>query len=240
MKNVMSLAASLAIAAQAWAIGAAHAETLGDRIASAIAARVPAHGRYKISFSEQSDAARWQSTDTSKWKIAHLSYNPGNQTFHATLAVRNDLGNQEQATVTGSAMTVVDVPALTHDLVAGETVSLASLGTAEVPAARLSSSMISSPDTLVGQVARRNVRANSPLFAFDFSKPVLVKKGDLVTISVDIPGIQLSAQGQAMANAGKGDVISIMNTTSRRMVEARVTGAGTAVISSASQTLATR
>jgi len=59
-------------------------------------------------------------------------------------------------------------------------------------------------------------------------------------MSIDIPGIQLSAQGQAMANAGKGDVISIMNTTSRRMVEARVTGAGTAVISPASQTLATR
>ena len=92
----------------------------------------------------------------------------------------------------------------------------------------------------MGQVARRNMRASTPLFAFDFAKTILVKKGDLVTMSIDIPGIQLSAQGQAMANAGKGDVISIMNTTSRRMVEARVTGAGTAIISPASQTLATR
>lgn len=240
MKNVMSLAASLAIVAQAWVASAASADTLKDRIASAIAARVPAPGRYKITFAEQEDGMQQQGEAHASWKIAELSFNPGNQTFRATLTTRNQLGNQEQATVTGSALPVMDVPALAHDIVAGETVSSSSLTTTEVPAARMSASMITSAETLVGQVARRNMRASTPLFAFDFAKPILVKKGDLVTMSIDIPGIQLSAQGQAMANAGKGDVISIMNTTSRRMVEARVTGSGTAVISPASQTLATR
>lgn len=240
MKKVMSLAASLAIATQAWVAGAASADTLQDRIASAIAARVPAAGRYKVTLAERDDGMQWQGESQSAWKIAELSFNPGTQTFRATLTTRNQLGNQEQATVTGSALPVVDVPALAHDIVAGETVASSSLTTAEVPAARMSASMITSADVLVGQIARRNMRAHTPLFAFDFAKPILVKKGDLVTISIDIPGIQLSAQGQAMANAGKGDVISIMNTTSRRLVEARVTGAGTAVISPASQTLATR
>ena len=240
MKNVMSLAASLAIATQAWVASAAGTDTLQDRIASAIAARVPAAGRYKVTFAEQENGMQWQGEAKSIWKIEELSFNPGNQTFRATLTSRNPLGNQENVIVAGSALPVIDVPALAHDIVAGETVSSSSLTTTEVPAARMSASMITSADTLVGQVARRNMRASTPLFAFDFAKPILVKKGDLVTMSIDIPGIQLSAQGQAMANAGKGDVISIMNTTSRRMVEARVTGAGTAVISPASQTLATR
>ena len=48
MKNLMSLAASLAIATQAWIASAATADSLQDRIASAIAARVPAAGRYKV------------------------------------------------------------------------------------------------------------------------------------------------------------------------------------------------
>ena len=240
MKNVMSLAASLALVTQAWVAGAAGADTLKDRIASAIAARVPAAGRYKVTFAEQESGLAWQGEMQSAWKIAELSFNPGNQTFRATLTTRNPLGNQETAIVVGSALPVIDVPALSHDIVAGEPVTATSLTSTEVPAARMSASMITSADAIVGQVARRNMRANMPLFGFDFAKPVVVKKGDLVTMSVDIPGIQLSAQGQAMANAGKGDVISIMNTSSRRMVEARITGAGTAVISPASQTLATR
>jgi len=240
MKNVMSLAASLAIVAQAWVASAASADTLKDRIASAIAARVPAAGRYKVTFAEQENGMPWQGEAQAVWKIAELSFNPGNQTFRATLTSRNQLGNQESTVVAGSALPVIDVPALAHDIVAGEAVAASSLTTTEVPAGRMSASMITSADTLVGQVARRNMRASTALFAFDFAKPIVVKKGDLVTMSIDIPGIQLSAQGQAMANAGKGDVISIMNTTSRRLVEARVTGAGTAVISPASQTLATR
>lgn len=240
MKNVMSLAALVAITAQAWFAGAAGAETLQDRIASAISARVPAAGRYKIVFSEQAQNLRLSDAGTAQWKIAELSFYPATQTFRAIMSRNNDLGSEEREMLTGSAIPVIDVPALTHDIVAGESVSAASLTTTEVPAARLSSSMITSAGTLSGQVARRNLRANTPLFAFDFSKPMIVKKGELVTISVDYPGIQLSVQGQAMANAGLGDVISIMNTSSRRIVEARITGAGTALISAPQQTLATR
>lgn len=240
MKNVMSLAASVAIAAQAWFATAASAETLQDRIAGAIAARVPAAGRYKVVFSEQEEAARISGAAAGQWKIAELSFYPSTQTFRAVMSRQNDLGSEDRQALTGSALPVIDVPALSHDVVAGESISAGSLTTTEVPAARLSSTMITSIDALSGQVARRNLRANTPLFAFDFSKPVIVKKGELITITVDFPGIQLSAQGQAMANAGVGDVISIMNTTSRRMVEARITGTGTAVISSPSQTIATR
>jgi flagella basal body P-ring formation protein FlgA len=75
-----------------------------------------------------------------------------------------------------------------------------------------------------------------PLFAMDFAKPVVIKKGDTITIVAEMPGIRLSTQGKAMSNGGKGDVITFMNTSSRRPVDARIVDAGTAVITTATRT----
>ena len=54
-------------------------------------------------------------------------------------------------------------------------------------------------------------------------RPVLVEKGSLVTMSLDRPGMSLSARGKARDNGSEGDTVRIANAQSSNIVEARVT-----------------
>jgi len=85
---------------------------------------------------------------------------------------------------------------------------------------------------------RRALRARQPLYAYDIKKPVVVKKGELVTLVFALPGIELTAQGQALADGGKGDVIAVLNARSRRTIEGRVSGPGTVAVQAPGAALA--
>jgi flagella basal body P-ring formation protein FlgA len=236
MKNIIRTSVYLAMAAAALGSASASATTLKQAIADAISARVPAPGRYEVTLATSDITLDERISLQNGRKLERLNYNPANQAFQATFVYRNDLGNEERLALAGTAWAVIAVPALVQDVTTGDTISSASLGTIEVPASRTTASMITAPDMVVGQIARRPVRANTPLFAMDFAKPVMVRKGDTVTIVAEMPGIRISAQGKAMTNGSKGDVITFMNTSSRRSVDARIVDSGTAVITAPAQT----
>jgi flagella basal body P-ring formation protein FlgA len=236
MKNIIRATLLLAVTSSMFHSANAGAATLKQAIADAIANRVPAPGRYEVVLATPDTTLDQTLSLREERRLERLNYNPGNQAFQATFVYRNDLGNEERLSVAGTAYAVIGVPALVQDMAAGDTISAASLATIEVPANRATSTMVTAPDMVVGQIARRPVRANMPLFAMDFAKPVVIKKGDTITIVAEMPGIRLSTQGKAMSNGGKGDVITFMNTSSRRPVDARIVDAGTAVITTATRT----
>lgn len=230
MRLLLILATAALLADTAAADTLVTADAVQKRVADAIAARIPASGHYKVSLSDPSFQLHLPATASGDWQIAALTFNPAQQSFQATLSVSNSQGNREYVPLTGRALAVVDVPTLTRDMAMGETISSQDLGSLEFPADRLNTALITSPTGLVGQAARRLVRAGTPLFTYDVTKPLAVRKGDVVTVTFELPGIQLSTQGQALNNAGKGDTVSILNSTSRRTIEASVTGPGTAVV----------
>lgn len=239
MKKIMSLTITAMMTLSAMLPVSAAEIPLKQVIADTIASRVPAPGRYQITLAIADDAIARGLHEGSGRRLERLNYNPATQSFSAIFVYRNDLGNEERATLSGSAIAVISVPSLLQDVAAGEAISASGLSSIEVPAMRASSTMITASDMIIGHVARRPVRAGTALFASDFSKPVMVKKGDTVTILAEMPGIRISAQGKAMSNGGKGDVISFMNTSSRRSVDARIIDAGTAVVASPTRTAST-
>ncbi len=61
----------------------------------------------------------------------------------------------------------------------------------------------------------------------NFQDPVVVAKGSLVTIVLKTPTMILTAQGRAVEDGGRGDVIRVMNTRSKKIVEGVVSRPGT-------------
>jgi flagella basal body P-ring formation protein FlgA len=64
----------------------------------------------------------------------------------------------------------------------------------------------------------------------DVSAPVVIKQGDLVTVTWSNEGITLSLQAKAMGSASVGQPFSVMNPSSKKVVEAVATGPGAAVV----------
>jgi flagellar basal body P-ring formation protein FlgA len=63
--------------------------------------------------------------------------------------------------------------------------------------------------------------------AADVRHPILVTKGQTITMTFDAPGVDLTAMGRALSEGGIGDSVTVQNPASFRMINAVVTGPGT-------------
>jgi flagella basal body P-ring formation protein FlgA len=117
------------------------------------------------------------------------------------------------------------VPA--RDIMRGEVIGESDLTFAEVNGTALAPSTVTKFETVTGLQSRRMLRAGESLRAEDLRRPVVVTKGQTVTMTFSAPGVELSAMGRAMSEGGVGDTVTVQNPVSFRMVSATVTGAGT-------------
>jgi flagella basal body P-ring formation protein FlgA len=78
-----------------------------------------------------------------------------------------------------------------------------------------------------GMQARRVLAAGQAFRGDDVRRPIVVTKGQMVTMQFDAPGVQLSAMGRAMSEGGVGDNVTIQNPASYRMISAIVVAPGT-------------
>ncbi|MGX1742734.1 flagellar basal body P-ring formation chaperone FlgA [Bosea sp. NPDC055353] len=78
----------------------------------------------------------------------------------------------------------------------------------------------------IDKVARRALLAGVPLRASDVQREEIVGKGDLVTIVYETPGLLLTLRGRSNEAGAMGDVISITNPQSKRVLQGKVSGPG--------------
>jgi flagella basal body P-ring formation protein FlgA len=89
---------------------------------------------------------------------------------------------------------------------------------------------VTSAQALIGKAARRILTAGETVRAGDIGEPVVIRKGDLVTIELDTGSMQLTAQGKALDDGALGAAIRVSNTQSNRTIDAQVAGPNQVVI----------
>lgn len=60
----------------------------------------------------------------------------------------------------------------------------------------------------------------------------VIRRGEMISLSYTAPGVQLTMRARALENGAVGETIRLLNVESNREVEAVVTGAGAAALSS--------
>jgi flagella basal body P-ring formation protein FlgA len=119
----------------------------------------------------------------------------------------------------------VVVPA--HDIARGDTIVETDLTFATMDGADLMSGVPTKMEEVKGMQARRTLSAGRPFRGDDVRRPIVVTKGQTVTMEFSVPGVELSAMGRAMSEGGIGDSVTVQNPVSYRMVSATVTAPGT-------------
>ncbi len=130
-----------------------------------------------------------------------------------------------RATSAFAATVRVVVPA--HDIARGDTIGENDLTFATVDGNALMSGVPTKLDEVKGLQARRALSAGQPFRAEDVRRPIIVTKGQAVTMQFAAPGVELSAMGRAMSEGGVGDTVTVQNPVSYRMVSATVVAPGT-------------
>jgi len=83
---------------------------------------------------------------------------------------------------------------------------------------------------LIGQILTRSQANGKPFDAKYLKAPLLVKRGQTVTLLAQTASIQIRMKGSALADGAKGDLIKVKNLSSRRIIEGIVVKSGVVAV----------
>ena len=157
--------------------------------------------------------------------VAGMEYDPNTGRFAATLSVAGPGMEPVTSRIVGRADDMMEVPVATSRLAAGTLVQSGDLRLARVRSS-LAHDVAETVDAAIGKELRHPAIAGQPLRRADLAPPALVLKGGTIQMTLENAGIMLIAQGQALESGGLGARLHVINTASRAMLEAEVTGIG--------------
>jgi len=96
---------------------------------------------------------------------------------------------------------------------------------------------LDNPALAIGKSARHPVRAGSPVEPYDLTSPKLIHAGDAVEVAFESEGIVLTLEGKAASDATLGDTVEVINTSSKKTIEAVASAPGRAVVGPAADAL---
>ena len=133
-----------------------------------------------------------------------------------------------QVRLSGRVQEMVVLPVPRRAMLPGEVVTPADLHWTRLRAGLARGDLVRLPAQAEGQALRRPLQPGQPIALADLGRPVVITKGMPLLLSLDAPGLQLTAQGVATEPGGVGEVIKVSNPYSRAIVEAEITGPGRA------------
>jgi len=92
-------------------------------------------------------------------------------------------------------------------------------------------------DDVVGMAARHALREGDAVSSRDVAAPMVIKAGDTIEVTYRDGGVTLTLQAKALGNAAAGDSFNVLNTSSKKTIEAVATGPGQAVVGPEAQAL---
>lgn len=162
--------------------------------------------------------------------VDDVSYNPITERFSATLSAMRGETRIESVRLQGEAAKITKVPVLSARLRHGDVIETRHISYVDMLNRDVSSNMIINTDELVGMTPRRSLNTDQVILSTDIEAPILVKRNDIISITFKNGPIQLSTKGRAVSQGAKGDVVQIMNNSSKKVIEAIVTGPQQAIV----------
>jgi flagella basal body P-ring formation protein FlgA len=201
------------------------ADEISQAVTAALIAEHQLNADAEVELNAGQLEATVESSATQPLVIRNLSYNGASGRFEATYVVPGSRALElNPGRIVGSIADIRRVPVLTRPILKGDVVSAADIVLERRRRSDLSGDVFVDPAKIVGNAARRPLPRGTLLREADLQRPEVVEKNAGVTMTYDGPGLQLTMRGKALAGGAVGDIIQVQNVTSKRTVEAAVTG----------------
>jgi len=153
-------------------------------------------------------------------------YEGASSRFAATLIVMADGMPSIRMRVAGRAIATAPAIVATRRLAIGEVVKPEDAKLVQLRAERVRPGTAQRLEDVVGMQLRRPISTDLPFMGADLMQAHIIAKNEIVTMVVEGPGLSLTTQGRAMEPATRGGRLSVMNLSSRKVVEAEAIGPG--------------
>lgn len=180
----------------------------------------------EISFDRSMPQINLPADRTPDFALSNFAYDTQTRRFRGEIVAQN--GNQPaHYPLSGRAILKKQVPVLIRRLASGTTISPHDVTWKEVSEDQITNDVLASVNDLVGLELRRDQGEGEFLRSRDVVPPRLVTRGSLVTLKIETPFMLITAQGRAMQDGTKGEVVRVTNVQSNRVIEGTVEAGGT-------------
>ena len=135
----------------------------------------------------------------------------------------------QMSVLPAAADTGIRIVVPNRDIGRGETITDKDLTFATVPGSALMAGTVTNIAAAKDMEARRMLHAGEAMRTDDLRHPIVVTRGQTVTMLFHAPGVELTAMGRAMGEGGVGDTVTVQNPASFRMILGVITAPGTVV-----------
>lgn len=197
-------------------------ERVQDAIATYLERQAPDNeGGWQVELQLSDDQVRTLSASKNE-PIASGGEAPwvGNQEFVVTLPTE---AGEQSAVIAARVTPAPRVVVATRALVPGEIVQAPDVKLAQIKPGRIDSPFFKLEE-VVGQETKRAIVVGQAFDEDDLRSPLLVRRGDAVTVYARSAGIRVRTPGRANEDGSRGDVIVVESILNRERFHARVSG----------------
>lgn len=126
----------------------------------------------------------------------------------------------------GQALIAVPVYVPVRRIAAGTVLTENDFQTVDIALNTLPAKSLRAPQDIVGMESRRILLQGRPVVEGSISEPLVIERGDKVTIVLSSGGLNLSAPGKSLEDGARGDDVRIVNLTSNVALTATVVKEG--------------
>jgi flagellar basal body P-ring formation protein FlgA len=167
-------------------------------------------------------------------RVAHIDYDTRSTRFDAMIEIPAGSAKRSVLRLTGRAFSTVEVVTIGRTIDRGNIIRDADLVMERRPRSEVGRDVITRRADVIGMAARGLMQGGRPLRAADLMKPDLVLRNEAVTLVYEAPGMVLTIRGKANDGGAQGDVISVLNEQSKRVVQGVIVGPGRVAVSTGS------
>lgn len=109
-------------------------------------------------------------------------------------------------------------------LIKGKQVKIDDIYQAELDTQKLKQGYFTDKNELIGQVCKHDIAPDTPFTPYNIELAKLIHKGEKVTMVASDDYLTVSMDGVALDEGVLGEMIKVKNLSSKRVVEAQVTG----------------
>lgn len=177
-----------------------------------------------VNFDRDVGDLRLEASNSGNLQPVAVRYDARGGRFDITFEISNDSGTAPtRLRFTGAAIETIEAAVLARNMERGEVLKHSDVLVERRPKSEVGSDA-AVRDAVIGMQLRRPLRSGQALRAADLVKPDLVTRDQNVTLIYQTAGLYLTIRGKALDGGTEGDVVSVMNLQSKRVVAGTVTG----------------
>ncbi|HEV2553198.1 MAG TPA: flagellar basal body P-ring formation chaperone FlgA [Bosea sp. (in: a-proteobacteria)] len=167
--------------------------------------------------------------------VTDLAYDARTRRLQARVSVPGSMALRlKPIRIAGQLVETIEVVVPRRAIARGETLDKADVLVERRPREGQMNDLIGDPRVAIDKVATRALMAGAPLRGGDLRREEIVAKGDLVTLVYESRGLTITMRGRAGEAGAMGDVVSVTNPQSKRVLHGTVSGPGRISIQAAS------